>query len=300
LSIDQADHLNIIQAVMKPTKSIQSPMFNHPASILAVLAAAFVTSNSVSAQAIVQWGPSSDYVSIWSNESSLIVGDQVAFSDTVARNPTYDGYPNGLTSGTFYGGAVAEGAAGINLWRVTNNNPNELSFNGYTDSAGQTVTGMYVWNQADFLSGANTGDVTVTSMSANMYSQGASTSSGYARWVIEVSDSQYYVSDAYATARTAAEYSLNDMSSVNWYSMNPNSSMTTISETAWANPEFSAITAVGLWYQIVDQRTSGTSSLGGEGRISSFSAIPEPSAFAMALSGLTLLTTLGVRRIRRR
>lgn len=272
-------------------------MFNHPKSIITLLAvASFTAVTAASAQEAVHWDATDGYVAAWRNGTGLSAGS-VGFSDTIARSP--DTETTDYTGGTYYGGAISDGTNGIQWFRV---GTSYMDFGGYTQENGDALTAIYIWDQSDFLNGYDTGSVSITSLSAELSSAGSSQSQGYVRWLIEVGDT-YYVSDSFEVAySTVTSYSLDDLLSVSWYSITPSTSMTTISGTAWGAEDFSSVTAVGLWYQVVDERTSLSGDQSAFGRITSFSAtaIPEPSAYAMSFSGLALLATLAVRRTRRK
>ncbi|MGE9291262.1 MAG: hypothetical protein ACQKBT_09745 [Puniceicoccales bacterium] len=277
---------------MKLQKLTEYTLMNYPCSILAIFTVTIATAATASAQEIVDWDAGDGYVSGWVNGTGLS-GGTVPFSDTIARSPSSD-----YTGGTYYGGAIGDGTNGIQWWRVGTAN---MNFGGYTQENGDAMTAIYVWNQADFLNGYDTGETTISSFSADLYTSGSSQSQGYARWLIEV-DSAYYVSDSFDVAfSTSTEYSLNDLSSVDWYSIDPTTSMTAVG-SVWADEDFSNVTAVGLWYQVVDERTSVTGSVSGFGNIESFSvtAIPEPSTSSAIIASIILCTAIGSRRIRRK
>jgi hypothetical protein len=253
---------------------------------------------SANAQLAVSWGPSNAYVTSHTNSQGL-VGGQVVFSDTVAINPVAP-YPNGQPSGTYYGGSASTSTSGITYWRILNNiagnNSNDaLSF--ASDLApGNNATTIYLWNKADFLNGFDTGSTQITGMSAYAYHTGASAStlSGSVRWLVKVG-SDYYVSEAYATATTLSHYEITDMASVDWFSLTPSTSMTAIG-AQWMAPDFSNVEAVGIWQQTL---ASGTVNAA-QGLIGGFevAAIPEPGQSALYLTGI-VVTLMFIRRRRK-
>lgn len=246
---------------------------------------------------IVTWGPSSAYVGGNTNAAGLSAG-VVPFSDTVARNPGPT-YPNGQPSGTYYGGASAQNVGGITVWRVLNGaSPvlDALNF-GATLNNSETATGVFLWKQADFLNGLNTGNITLDSsnaFSASLNVSGSSTT-GTARWLVQSAGS-YYLSASFALTTTATSYSRGNPTSTQWYNYDPVTSMTTVG-SEWPIPTFSNITAVGVW---IESKYVGGTSATSEGRIYDFTAaaIPEPGTMGLlALGGIFVSFMVRRRRV---
>jgi len=233
-------------------------------AFLIVTSATFSFSLDATGKELVQWGPSSTIVVGTKNSEGLSEG-KVTFSDSVARNPS-----SGYTELSFYGGAESDGAKGIQWWRILDtgiNNNDRIDFGGYTQKSGQKLTALFVWNQADFKSKREQ----VSSMTAFLGTAGATSAHGAARWLIEVNDEQYYVSEAFAVSRDTSDYTLDDITSVNWYALEPKSSMTEI-ESIPRQLQSEPITAVGIWFQMIDKRSNLSGDQSAFGRIESFSA----------------------------
>ncbi|AHF94120.1 hypothetical protein OPIT5_05995 [Opitutaceae bacterium TAV5] len=254
------------------------------------------------AQAIVQWGPDTNIVTGNPNGVGLANG-VVIFSDTVARSPASG--TNGYNGGTFYGGAESTytgdtttdpvRATGLGWWRILNGSSganDAIDFGSYTRS-GDTVTAAYIWKKEDFLNGfSSSASVSLTSVSATLYNTSPGIITGTARWLVNV-NGQYYVSEGFGLTGAATTYSLNDLSSVSWYSYAPGTSLTAIG-AQWVSPDFSDVSAVGLWMHL--ENTHATTASSAFGRIESFSAtataIPESSASSMVFAGLALVATI--------
>lgn len=250
----------------------------------ALLASAFLfVQSATAADTIVSWGPSPGYVGGHTNTVGLVSG-AVSFSDTIARSPGAP-YPNGESSGTFYGGAISTNASGITIWRITNgatSTNDSITFGGPM-AASETLTSLYVWKKADFLAGYHTQASNITSFGTTLQHTGSgSLLAGSARWVVQV-EGAYYVSAAFSTTTTATQYTLSDLSSVSWFSINPSVSLTTIG-AQWNSPDFSDVSSVGLWWQLSATGSVATAA----GNISEFNvtAIPEPSSVALLAGGL--------------
>ncbi|RRJ95580.1 PEP-CTERM sorting domain-containing protein [Opitutaceae bacterium TAV4] len=272
-------------------------------SIAGVLLAAIShfapTTARAASDTIVAWGPSKDYVGGHTNGVGLSNG-VVAFSDTVARNPG-NPYPGGQPSGTYYGGAASTNASGITVWRILNGGEGNdaINFAGPLVS-GETLTALFLWGKNDFLGGYNADakNARLTAFNATINHAGSGTllNTSVARWVVQVSPGTYYVSDAFTTTTIVTTYSLSNPESVNWFKLEPGTSLTAIG-AKWAEPDFSNVTAVGLWWQL---KALGTVAAA-EGRITAFSAtatstIPEPSSYALLATGLIVSATLLIRR----
>lgn len=274
-----------------------------------MIAGALLASSSLlilplaAANVAVSWGPSPNYVGGHTNGAGL-AGGLVPFSDTVARNPGAP-YPNGQSSGTYYGGAISDNAGGITVWRISNGasgGNDAISFgsplNG-TPATPERATALYVWKKEDFLSGFNTRTTTITSLTATLQHTGSgSLLTGNARWVVVV-DGSYYVSDAFATTTSQAQYTLSALDSVGWFNLIPSTSLSTIG-TQWATPDFSNVTGVGLWYQLTGVGSIATAA----GSIYQFEAgaiaIPEPAHVALVAGALASGLMLFARRKKQR
>lgn len=260
--------------------------------------------SSFASDSIVAW-ENRDYVSAWTNLSGL-VGGTVTFSDTETRSPGSP-YPNGKTSGTFYGGASSTSVSGVTEWRIGNNlqvgevQRDFLNFRSAETLSGDKLTAIYLWKKTDFLNGFDASSNTNTlSFKANVYTAGTSFLSGSARWLVQASDGNYYVSAAFNTTASPVTRTLDDPFSVTWYSIDPLNSLSTIG-SVWTTPTFTNISAVGLWFEVTNTRPSGYATAEAmEGRIVSFhvsaTAIPEPAS-AVLIIGILFVALAAIKRI---
>lgn len=233
-------------------------------SILACLVATLTSFSHLNAKELVKWGPSPAIV-VGTKSSQGLSGGTVPFSDSESRTPS-----TGYVEINFYGGAVSDGAKGIQWWRILDtgiNTNDRIDFGGYTQKSGQKLTALFVWNQADLKSKRDQ----VSTMAASLGTAGATSAHGAARWLIEVNNDQYYVSEAFAVNRETSDYTLDDVTSVNWYALQPESSMTEI-ESIPRQLQSQPISAVGVWFQVIDKRSNLSGDQSAFGRIESFSA----------------------------
>lgn len=268
-----------------------------PSVLSLLVVAVFVSAPSLSAVPIVTWGPSPDYVGSFTNATGLS-GGVVPFSATAVRNPGSP-YPNGQPSGTYYGGAQSQNGGGISLWRVGNGSSGSddfLNFASELDS-GESATAAFLWTQPSFLNGLDTGNISLASsnaFSASLNVTGGASMVGAARWLIQV-NGNYYLSSAFSLGTARTTYSLGNVSTTQWFAYDPATSLTTVGDL-WASPEFSSLSAVGVWMQTMNNGASTVAI--GEGRLYSFEAyaVPEPGTWTCL--GLALLA-LVMRRNRK-
>lgn len=266
---------------------------------------ALASISSASAVTIVEWGPASDivngHVDLTANSGSTVLDYGAGYSSPT-QGPGY--YPNAATEGAtpnFYGAAYAEDngtpATGA-FWRILN------SFSGGNDQLAVNATltesyQLFIWTQNEFEGGGDSAPtVQLDTLSIN-YSRNSSGIAAEGRFVVQLGDNNYYISESGAT-RTANNFSWEnvDPTTIAWFNYNPVSGgdIRTIGSSATLSAsDFDDVIGVGMYL-------SGTGSSGThQMRVTDFgvtATIPEPSTYALVGGALAMLT--GMLRRRRR
>lgn len=281
---------------------------------LAVLAAAVAASFSIAAAnaaVIVSWG--GDYLTTTVNLPARATGTTsngdfdgqadgfdsrrlVAYSETVARNPTIGAGYSG-SSARFYGGldlyeydhAAAGAFPNHDDWNIENSSTVDrinlrIQPSG-TPVGGGSITGatfgLYTWLKADFLNGFDAQQTVLDSLSVTLLDNAYSL-----RWVVKHAG-QYYISQETESGGNATK-SL-DLST-QWSVYNPLTQIQFDAGSATFAPVIlNDVEAVGVYYQQLNQPTSAQrlriTAVFAEG-----SPIPEPaSALLLGFAGLALL-----------
>jgi hypothetical protein len=264
-----------------------------------VCGAVLLVAPVVSAQSLVSWGPSTEFVTATTAGQRTAAGGVIAFDLTASLAPA-----SGYTGSAFYGGAQATGSMNggfqIQNNNATNGGGNDVLVFGKANSvvAGDSVAGVFLWKKSDFVTGADVSDVvTVTSFSYTSRVNGTTSAFSEARFVVQ-QGSTYLISASVGLTTTSASYSLTDLSSVSWHTYNPTAGITSIGAQV-PSPSFGAVTAAGIYLTTTSTGTNGLylalSQFSTSGTIT---PVPEPASFA-SMAGLISLGWAGWARRKR-
>ncbi len=234
------------------------------------------------------------------------------FSDSSQLSPS-----SGYTGPTFYGGynytsSTVNGYLSRQQIRDYTPNADQIFLQAYkgTGWSGSTLTlhGIYIFNQADFNPGFETGSVSLDGVSITWtgYITSVDSSSFDGRLAVEKSGTYYLSQTVIDLANNSGSFSLSGTSMQNelWAEFNPSSSLNFDAGSANFNSlDLESITAVGLYFE--EDGWAGSSSqttsfgLGIKTFEATGTAIPEKSHMSV-LFGMTVLAVAGIwRRVRR-
>lgn len=223
-----------------------------------------------------------------------------AFSDTVALSPSSD-----YSGPTFYGGYFLSSTTlqgGFSRQQIRESGGSELIYlQAYRADgwAGSTLAhgGVFIFKQADFNSGFQSGAVALDGLSVKFSSFGSATG----RFTVQVGG-DYYVSQSTVSVTSTSVQSLSGtaLTSELWAAYDPSTNLVfDVGVASFATLDLSSVTAVGLYFHR-DNLAGGSGATPYGFGIESFqatgtAAIPEPAQSA-ALAGIATLTALGLRR----
>ncbi len=221
------------------------------------------------------------------------------FSDSVVLMEDTSGTV-GNSNVKFYGGAIftaASFSAAPNFRILTNSTNIQAQMNTAGSTVTRNITGMYVWNKADFLNGGDSQTVSFSSGASMSFTfpSAIGTTSRDLKFVVK-QDGNYYVSQTSFTSNAAGTYSF-DPTTSDWGVINTaDYSIGSYSALAVTN-----LQAAGLYFS-ASSNVSGTqvnlviSDFQVAGTVT---AVPEPSTYA-AIAGVLALGLVAYRRRRSR
>lgn len=266
--------------------------------------AVLLAASSLSAQvSLVSWGPSSSQVTATRASQRTTSGGGLDFdlsTPITTSNAEYLG-------GAYYGGVVsanvASMSAGVSIRNAAFGDGTDAQIFGKAAAEiGYSATGVFLWKQANFLSGntVSTDNVTLTSMTYNALLLTGSGTNLEGRFVIQ-QGSSYMISNNIGLAAFAQVRTSSNLSSLTWFSYTPvaRSIGSAAIGAQITSPSFSGVTAAGLYLSGESTAASGFvlafSQFAASGTVS---AIPEPSS-AAALAGAGMIAFAISRRRKR-
>lgn len=261
--------------------------------------ASVATISSASAATIVSWGPSGDIVTGDVGMAGSSGSTQLSFDSyaSPAVGPNYYSNNAGKTP-NFYAaivGSVDGGALqSTNNWRIENGTTDSVwaNLNGPTGTGTVVTQSIYVWDKADFINGGDANPAELTGMS---YTVDNNTGTLTTRWVVELDDSNFYISDAESQSTSVPwENSFTDPTTINWNNYDPASDFTAVGSAASLTAsDFENVTAVGFYMQSQTGRYNQQWFTAFEAEAAT---IPEPTTYGMLMGGLLLGLAIARRR----
>lgn len=266
----------------------------------------------VGAEMMFNFGPSTSYVTgdaaFNDGPGNATVGstyiERQNYSSTTALTPS-----SGYTGPAFYGGyeITSTGLAdGYTKRQVRDKTPEDYLFlqayatGGYNGD--MSVAGFFLFKQQDFLSGYETGSLSVTGLSVtvNCYNDGIHTQQG--RWVVE-KGGNLYVSQTALTIYGTTKVSVLGSDEL-WALYDPADAVNRLNfdqaGATFATMDLADITAAGIYYEH-DLWAVGTGNEAFSFAVKDFevlgAAVPEPASMVLLAFGGILV--LGLRRKRR-
>lgn len=176
----------------------------------------------------------------------------IAFSDTALRNPT-NGYSG--TSSNFYGGASVDSGQGKMAQPIVRNNGTQDTITVPLDTStklnqNEHMTAVWLWKQAGFLNGLESGAVVVTSMYCWINYGFGNFYNFTGRFVIAQSSKYYISQNVRGTGAATNVLQIANMSAVQWYAYWPTGTLDSIGAPATIGA-FTNITGVGIWQECI-------------------------------------------------
>ena len=229
---------------------------------LALCGVALLAAPSVFADDVVTLSPSTALVTANAQSQRYPLTSPATLLKSIALNLSTPISPSsGYTGPTFYGGIYTTSPS-FDYLRFSNDNTSPGRGNdtfvmyataGYSYTTADVATGLFLFKQANFSSGLNTGNVQIDSLSFNGRVGGSSVA-GNAYFVLQRNGSTYMITPATGYSATwGSTIAVNDLAASSWYNYDPSVNVGTVNTTLAnkiAAPLFSNVTAVGLLLRV--------------------------------------------------
>jgi hypothetical protein len=282
-----------------------------------VLLPAFTATQSF-ADTVLAFGPSSDYVTETNNDIPQATRTGTGpyeylldYSSTTPFSPAsnysgptfYGGYM--LTSTTVQGSSFQ--ASMINNWSLGGGNDTFRLYANLTGGwEGSTLSfaSLFVFKQADFISGYTSGSYSPDAFSITYRATGANGAfTPQGRWLVQI-DGTFYLSEATietTASNNSASISGATLSSTKWATYDPTSSLNFNQNIAsFSDLDLSNVTAVGVYFEEDSYAGSAADTSAALLGLTSYSAggtvIPEASQMSLFLAFGALMTLLTQRK----
>ena len=260
------------------------------------LLALSIAPSAINAATLIDW--QGDYVP---TTQQLAIGTPTAngttntwvYSSSVAKSPSSN------YSGTVFYGAIMNDSAGgpLNLTQpqlVHNAAGDRITIGSNNSQNNQLIRGLFFFKKTNFANLSGASNITFDSSSAiTIVNPGSSGT--YTLRAAVLDGSQWYVSQTAQTAFSGT-LSITNASTASWGAWNPSGAPIADdpSTFATAGSSFTDIQAVGYFFEAF--RSSGTNAVSSVTSQITFSAVPEPTTWALLAGSLTTLMICRRRR----